>query len=109
MNIDNIKIDNPAQGIYIYRNTLPKDLDLVNRLEAVIDKNQDGWFKWSGALVGDRESIQDYRDCVDFKVKKSDFDVNPKANSSDLKNIYFENFNLSKISNNILLYHRLEI
>ncbi len=90
MNIDNIKIDNPAQGIYIYKNTLSKDLDLVNRLENVIDKNQDGWFKWSGALVGDRESIPDYRDCVDFKVKKNDFSINPKANDSDLKNIYFE-------------------
>jgi signal peptidase I len=90
MNINDIKIDNPAQGVYIYRNTLPKELNLVNRLEKTIEANNDMWFKWSEALVGDRISMPEYRDCVDFKVREKDFEINKKANSSDLKNIYFE-------------------
>ena len=88
MDISNINIENPAMGVYVYRNTLPKELDIVNRLEKAISENNDEWFKWSEALVGDRISMKDYRDCVDFKVGKNDFNINQKAANSDLKNIY---------------------
>ena len=90
MNIDDIKIENPANGVYIYKNTLPKKMDLVGRLESVIQQNNDDWFVWSEALVGDRQRVPGYRDCVDFKVRKDDFIENTKAENSDLKNIYFE-------------------
>jgi len=88
MNINDIEIQNPATAIYVYKNTLNKGLDLVNRLEKVIEENSDDWFKWSEAQVGDYQTMKHYRDCVDFKVRKQDFEYKPKAFSSDLKNIY---------------------
>jgi Rps23 Pro-64 3,4-dihydroxylase Tpa1-like proline 4-hydroxylase len=88
MNISDIVIENPITGVYIYKNTLPKDLDLINRLEKVIEENNDDWFKWTVAMVGHQQVMKDYRDCVDFKVHKGVFDTNQKSANSDLKNIY---------------------
>jgi Rps23 Pro-64 3,4-dihydroxylase Tpa1-like proline 4-hydroxylase len=88
MNISDIVIENPITGVYIYKNTLSKDLDLVNRLEKVIEENNDDWFNWRVAMVGHQQVMKDYRDCVDFKVHKGVFDTNQKSANSDLKNIY---------------------
>ena len=88
--LENIIVENPAIGVYIYKNTLDKKMNLVERLEKVIEENKDEWFRWSEALVGDRQIMKDYRDCVDFKVRKQDFEVNSKIANSDIKNIYDE-------------------
>lgn len=86
--LSNTQIENPLPGVFIFRNTLPAELNLVNRLEATIAENEDEWFKWSEALVGDYQKMPEYRDCVDFKVRKIDIEQKPKAAESDLKNIY---------------------
>jgi predicted 2-oxoglutarate/Fe(II)-dependent dioxygenase YbiX len=86
----NISVENPAIGVFIYKNTLDKEMNLVSRLESVIEDNKDEWFKWSEAQVGDYQTMKDYRDCVDFKVRKDDLLANPKVTNSDLKNIYNE-------------------
>jgi predicted 2-oxoglutarate/Fe(II)-dependent dioxygenase YbiX len=88
--IEDVVVKNPALGVYIYKNTLSKEMNLVSRLEKVIEENQDEWFKWSEAKVGDYQTMKDYRDCVDFKVRKSDLEINPKIKNSDLKTIYNE-------------------
>jgi hypothetical protein len=88
MDVSTLKIDNPANGVYIYRNALSKDLDIVNRLENVILENNDEWFKWTTAMVGYQQVMKDYRDCVDFKVGRKDVEEREKAANSDLKNIY---------------------
>lgn len=88
MDISTVKIENPATGIFIYKNTLSKDLDIINRLEKVILENNDDWFKWSVAMVGHQQTMKDYRDCVDFKVGRKDIEQREKAANSDLKNIY---------------------
>jgi len=43
MNLNDIKIENPALAVFVYRNTLDKSLDLVNRLEKTIAENNDNW------------------------------------------------------------------
>jgi DNA gyrase/topoisomerase IV subunit B len=88
--LNNIVIENPATGVYIYKNTLNREMNLVERLEKVIEENHDEWFKWSEAMVGDYQKMPDYRDCVDFKVDKNNFEGNTKISNSDLKNIYNE-------------------
>jgi hypothetical protein len=90
VNILDVAIENPITGVYIYKNTLPKELDFVNRLEKVIEENNDDWFVWRPAMVGHQQVMKDYRDCVDFKVHRGVFDTNQKAATSDLKNIYDE-------------------
>jgi hypothetical protein len=90
MNINEIKIENPANGVYIYKNTLNKELDLVSRLEKVMEDNSGAgdWLKWSEAQVGDYQTMKDYRDCVDFKVRKIDFEWRKNYNLTSLKSIY---------------------
>ena len=58
-----------GNGIWVYRDVLPKELDLINRLENVLgDKNNA--FNWQPAYVGYMQRMPEYRDCVDFKYKK---------------------------------------
>lgn len=60
-----------GSGIWVYRDVLTKDLDIINRLESNLDGSVPGW-TWQPAYVGYQERMPDYRDCVDFKFKKSD-------------------------------------
>jgi hypothetical protein len=53
-------------GIVAYKNALPKEWDLIERLEASLTKD-DSSFKWQGAKVGYFESNLDHRNCQDFK------------------------------------------
>jgi hypothetical protein len=57
--IENTVIENPALGVYVYKNTLKKDMDLVARLEKVMEENSGDWFKWSEAQVGDYQTMKD--------------------------------------------------
>jgi hypothetical protein len=83
----NYQIENPAIGIFVYK-AISKDLNLTQRLEKVIEENSGDWFKWQEALVGDNQSMKDYRDCFDFKVRRMDIDNNPQIQNTDLKKIY---------------------
>lgn len=64
-------IENPAKGIYIYRNALPESMGIPQKIEEVLGDGKSVFFKWSDALVGDQMKIKDYRDCVDFKVRRN--------------------------------------
>lgn len=63
-------IDTPAVGIKIYRNALPEAMNIPARLEEMLNTGKSSMFKWSTATVGDHEVKPDYRDCVDFKIKR---------------------------------------
>jgi len=65
------KVEELGSGIYVYRDVLPESLDLINRLENVLS-NPDNPYNWIVAQVGYGQVMPDYRDCVDFKYKKSD-------------------------------------
>jgi hypothetical protein len=68
-----------ATGIVLYKNVLPRDLNIVKRLESIVD-NTTARFQWSEATVGYQERMPDYRDCQDFKYKfhEDDFDKSKK-------------------------------
>ena len=63
-------IDIPAVGIKIYRNALPEAMNIPERLENVLGSGKSSMFKWSTAKVGDNVEKLDYRDCVDFKIRR---------------------------------------
>lgn len=63
----------PGSGIWVYHDVLPKDMDIINRLEEVLDSS-DNNYKYQEAMVGYSMKIPEYRDCVDFKYKEHDFD-----------------------------------
>ena len=60
-----------APGIYVYRDVLPKSLNIIERLESVIN-DPDNNYNYEEAMVGYAMKMPEYRDCVDFKYKKSD-------------------------------------
>lgn len=73
-----ITVTDLGSGIYVYSNVLPRDLNIIERLEDVLAGKEnvvDGKpirYAWQPAYVGYQELMPEYRDCVDFKYKKSD-------------------------------------
>lgn len=61
-----------APGIWVYRDAIKPELDIVNRLEETL-KSSNGLYNWQEATVGYREKLPDYRDCVDFKINFFDY------------------------------------
>ena len=80
---------NLGNGIVCYKGVINKDIDVINRIEAVVkplgEKDQ---FTWQPAYVGYQQLIPDYRDCVDFKYKKSDIELNTTPDSIKLQELW---------------------
>lgn len=63
----------PGSGIWVYHDVLPTDMNIIQRLEEVIDSPENN-YQYQEAMVGYSMKIPEYRDCVDFKYKEHDFD-----------------------------------
>lgn len=61
----------PGSGIWVYRGVLPTDLNVIGRLEEVLS-DPSNRYKYEEALVGYGIKMPEYRDCFDFKYKKTD-------------------------------------
>lgn len=68
----------PGSGIWVYRDVLPKEMNIIERLESVLN-DPTNHYQYEEAMVGYQMKMPEYRDCVDFKYKKSDIidDVSP--------------------------------
>lgn len=70
-------------GIWVYRNVIKPELDIINRIEDAATNNNIR-VGWSEALVGKMEKHPEYRDCLDFKINKMNFpDGDPRAKHPD--------------------------
>jgi hypothetical protein len=85
-------VEEIAPGILVYHDVLPKDLDLINRLESVLDENNQNNYNWQEAYVGYRQRMPEYRDCVDFKFKKTDIEGDTSEHSLKLQEIWQDCF-----------------
>lgn len=75
-----------APGIVVYKNVLKSELNIIDRLEKSISDTSNP-HKWREATVGYGFKKLDYRDCVDFKFRKSDLHrTDPGTN--ELKEIW---------------------
>jgi hypothetical protein len=77
----------PGTGIWVYRDVLTKDLDIINRLESVID-NPENPYDWREAMVGYQMKMPEYRDCVDFKYKRTDIDTDESEDAEKLRALH---------------------
>lgn len=68
-------------GIWVYHDVITKELDVINRVEKLLSEGNPEHL-WSEATVGYREKRPEYRDCVDYKIRKSDF---PNKTSQDVQ------------------------
>jgi hypothetical protein len=79
-----------APGIFVYRDVLKKDLDIINRLENSVGPvgTKEKRYTFQPAYVGYQQLMPDYRDCVDFKFKKSDIALDKTEDAMKLKELW---------------------
>jgi hypothetical protein len=96
LEINNISFEDLGQGIYVYHNVLPTDLDLINRLEKSLTSHPE--YNWQPAYVGYQELMPEYRDCVDFKYKKADLRNDESAEYKELSSIWDSCYEKQKLA-----------
>jgi len=80
---------NHGNGIVCYKGVIKKEIDVINRIEAVVKpRGANEQFTWQPAYVGYQQLIPDYRDCVDFKYKKTDIEQNKSPDSIKLQELW---------------------
>lgn len=82
-------------GMVLYKNILTFGNEIIEKLEGVLSEGSN--YKWSPAMVGNRQRVPDYRDCLDFKFKKSTITGTDK-NSEIVKDAWqylFDNMNIA--------------
>lgn len=82
-----------ADGIVVYRDVIKKDINVINRLEEVLapvgtNPTHDKRYAWQPAYVGYKQLMPDYRDCVDFKFKKTDIEYDKGQDSLKLQSLW---------------------
>ena len=83
------KIDH-GNGIICYRNVL--DPNIPKRLEDILNDESAINYNWLPAYVGYQERMPEYRDCVDFKYKRTDIAHDKSEASIKLQEIWQECF-----------------
>jgi hypothetical protein len=78
-----------GNGIKCYRNIIKKEFDVINKLEANLKPVEDqSRYSWQPAYVGYKQLMPEYRDCADFKFKKSDIEVDTSQVSLNLQELW---------------------
>jgi hypothetical protein len=81
--------ENLGSGIVRYGNVIKKDLNIIERLESTLSELNSGErYSWQPAYVGYRQLMPEYRDCVDFKFKKTDIQHDQSPESIALQSIW---------------------
>jgi hypothetical protein len=80
---------NHGNGIVCYKGVLKKELNIIDRLESNLSEvGSPNRFSWLPAYVGYKQLIPDYRDCVDFKFKKTDLQGDISTKSVQLQELW---------------------
>lgn len=85
-----------GNGIFVYHDLLTEDLDIINRLEKNLGNTPN--YNWSPAYVGYKELVPSYRDCLDFKFKKSDIIHDRSETSLNLQKLWQDVYDKKSIA-----------
>ena len=77
----------PGSGIWVYEDVIPKSLKTIERLEEVL-LDPSNRYEYQEALVGYGVKMPEYRDCVDFKYKKSDIAMDKSEAGKKLSDLW---------------------
>lgn len=85
-----------GNGIHLYKGVVKKEFDVINKLENTLgsvanqgELSPEGKrYHWNPAYVGFQQLMPDYRDCVDFKFKKSDIELDRSDDSLKLQGLW---------------------
>lgn len=96
LELNNITFTNIGPGIYVYHNVLPKELNIINRVEESL-QNSDR-YDWLPAYVGYKQLMPDYRDCVDFKYKKENLVNDGSKEYTELASVWDQCYEKQKMA-----------
>jgi hypothetical protein len=74
-----------GSGIFVYHNVVPKNS--IDILESVLYSENNN-FNYEEAMVGFSMKLPDYRDCIDFKYKRSDIEEDNSESARILKKLW---------------------
>jgi hypothetical protein len=78
-----------GSGIFCYKNVIKKELDVINRIESNLKPEGDTTgYSWQPAYVGYKQLMPEYRDCNDFKYKKTDLEYDKSQTSLNLQSLW---------------------
>jgi hypothetical protein len=86
-----------APGIFVYHDVLPTELNIIDRLEEVLNNDRPN-YNWQPAYVGYQQRMPEYRDCVDFKFKKTDIERDVSPDSLKLQGIWQDCYDRQKLA-----------
>jgi hypothetical protein len=76
-----------APGVWVYHDVLPPELQVISRIEEVLS-DPTSPYQYREALVGYGVKMPEYRDCYDYKFKKSDIEHDQGEHSLKLQQIW---------------------
>ena len=80
---------NLGNGIFCYKGVINKDIDVINRIESNLKPEGDtSGYAWQPAYVGYQQLMPEYRDCNDFKFKKTDIEKDTSETSLNLQSLW---------------------
>jgi hypothetical protein len=82
-------VEDLGNGIFVYHDVVSPEMDVINRLEAVLT-DESNQYSFSEAMVGYGMKMPEYRDCYDFKFKKTDIAHDPSPDSAALQDLWQE-------------------
>jgi hypothetical protein len=93
-----------GNGIYLYKGVIKKEFDVINKLETTLgsvaghgELSPEGKkYHWNPAYVGYQQLMPEYRDCVDFKFKKTDIELDRSDDSLKLQAMWQEIYDAKK-------------
>jgi hypothetical protein len=78
-----------GNGIFCYKGVINKDIDVISRIEANLKPEGDTTgYAWQPAYVGYKQLMPEYRDCNDFKFKKTDIENDKSQVSLNLQALW---------------------
>lgn len=91
-----VEKENLGNGIVCYRDVIKKDFNVIDRLENTLgsvanigELSPEGKrYHWMPAYVGYQQLIPQYRDCFDFKFKKTDIEADTSEESIKLQALW---------------------
>lgn len=108
-----------GNGIYVYKGVIKNEFDVINRLENTLgavagrgELSPEGKrYHWHPAYVGYQQLIPEYRDCVDFKFKKTDIELDRSDESLKLQALWQDIYEAQKaaVDDYCKLYNIMEL
>jgi hypothetical protein len=78
-----------GNGIFCYKGVINKDIDVINRIESNLKPvGNTSNYSWQPAYVGYQQLMPEYRDCNDFKFKKTDIENDKSETSLNLQSLW---------------------